>query len=185
MIGDSHFTYPMIAAFILPWSLKQWAKSNYSTRNKYNNYMNTNEITSNTCNALLRGELSAIETYTQAITKFGTSEGEGPLEGIRADHLASAESLRKLVGEYGEEASTSSGAWGTFATSVEGAATLLGKSPALLVLQQGEEHGISQYEEALRDEQLNEDVKNLIRNTLLPAQREHLVALERCKMNAA
>jgi hypothetical protein len=147
--------------------------------------MNSNETITDTCNALLRGELSATETYTQAIKKFGTSEGQGPLEGIRADHVANAESLRKLVGECGEAPATSSGAWGTFATSVEGFATFLGKSPAMLVLQQGEEHGISQYEEALEDGELSEAVKNLIRNTLLPAQRKHLAALERCNTNAA
>lgn len=147
--------------------------------------MNANNIETHTYNALLRGELSAIETYTQAIEKFGTSEGQGPLESIRANHVANTESLRKLVGESGEEPATSSGAWGTFATSVEGVATLLGKSPALLVLQQGEEHGIRQYEEALKDEDLSEAVKNLIRDTLLPAQREHLATLELCKMNAA
>lgn len=147
--------------------------------------MNSNTTITDACNALLRGELSAIETYTQAIKKFGASEGEGLLEGINADHAANAESLRKLVGECGEAPVTSSGAWGTFATSVESVATLLGKSPALLVLQQGEEHGIRQYEEAHKDEDLGESVKNLIRNTLLPAQREHLAALERCKTSAA
>ena len=175
----------MISALIWPWSLGQWVKHNQSIKQTSKKNMIKNTTISDTCNSLLQGELSAIETYTQAIKKFGTSEGDGPLEGIRADHVANAESLRMLIGECGKEPATDSGAWGTFATSVEGVATLLGKSPALLVLQQGEEHGVRQYEEALEDEQLSEAVKNLIRNTLLPAQREHLAALERCKMNAA
>ncbi|MFA9221665.1 MAG: DUF2383 domain-containing protein, partial [Sediminibacterium sp.] len=109
--------------------------------------MNSNETITDTCNAMLRGELSAIETYTQAIEKFGQDAGYSTLEAIRANHVANAESLRKLVGKFGEAPATSSGVWGTFATSVEGVATMLGKSPALLVLKQGEEHGISQYEE--------------------------------------
>jgi hypothetical protein len=54
-----------------------------------------------------------------------------------------------------------------------------------MALQQGEEHGIRQYERALDDDGLSETVKDLIRDTLLPAQREHLVQLGRCKMNAA
>jgi len=62
---------------------------------------------------------------------------------------------------------------------------LLGESPALTILQQGEQHGINEYEQALDDDDLSESVKDLIRDTLLPAQREHLVILERCKTNAA
>lgn len=147
--------------------------------------MNSNETITDTCNALLRGELSAIETYNQVIEKFGPDAGESTLEGIRADHVANAESLRGLVGECGEKPATSSGPWGSFATTVEGVATLFGESPALMVLQQGEEHGIRQYEKALDDDELSETVKDLIRDTFLPMQREHLVELQRCKMDAA
>lgn len=141
--------------------------------------MNTTENITDKCNAMLRGELSAIETYGQAIEKFGPDAAGSPLAAIRADHVTNANSLRKLIGECGVKADTSSGSWGTFATTVEGVATLLGKSPALMILKQGEEHGIRQYEDALDDDELSESVKSLIRDTLLPAQRQHLVELER------
>ncbi len=147
--------------------------------------MKTSENINKTCNELLRGELSAIETYTQAIEKFASNSGDGPLERIRSDHESSAASLRALIGELGDEPDTGSGAWGGFANAVEGAATLLGESPALMILQRGEEHGISEYEEALADENLDESVKELIRDELLPAQRNHLIELERCKTQAA
>lgn len=147
--------------------------------------MNANETITDACNALLRGELSAIETYTQAIEKFPAIAGVNTLEGIRADHVANADSLRKLVRKCCVETATSSGPWGTFATTIEGVATLLGESPALMVLQQGEEHGIRQYEEALDDDDLSEDIKNLIRDTLLPAQRKHLVELEQCQSSSS
>jgi len=140
--------------------------------------------TTETCNALLRGELSAIETYTQAIEKFAGNSGDYPLERIRADHQASAASLREIIGECGDEPATSSGPWGTFATAVEGVATLFGESPALITLQHGEIHGISEYEEALDDDDLDESVKDLIRGELLPALRDHLVELEYCKSKA-
>lgn len=140
-----------------------------------------NKTTSETCNALLRGELSAIETYTQAIEKFTDSNGDFPLERIRADHEASAVSLREIIGDCGDEPATSSGPWGTFATAAEGVAKLFGESPALMMLQHGEIHGISEYEEALEDDELDESVKDLIRRELLPALRDHLVELERCK----
>jgi rubrerythrin len=143
--------------------------------------MKTKDSIISTCNALLRGELSAIETYNQAIEKYGDNSGDNILESIREDHEASADALRELIGETGETPATSSGPWGTFATAVEGVATLFGESPALVILQHGEIHGISVYEKALEDEDIDESVKWLIRDELLPALREHLVELERCK----
>ena len=121
-----------------------------------------------TCNALLRGELSAIETYNQAIGKFAGNSGNCPLERIRADHEASATSLRELIGKCGDVPATSSGPWGVFATAVEGGATLFEESPALTTLQRGEEHGIIEYEKALADDNVDESVKELIRDELLP-----------------
>lgn len=143
--------------------------------------MKSTDTTTATCNELLRGELSAIETYTQAIEKFAGESADSPLERIRADHEASAASLRGIIGEFGEQPATSSGPWGTFATTVEGVASLFGESPALVALQHGEVHGISEYEKALDDPELTESTKNLIRAELLPALRAHLVDLERCK----
>lgn len=143
--------------------------------------MKNSESVSATCNSLLRGELSAIETYTQAIEKYGDNTGDSILESIRDDHESSAAALREIIGDKGKEAVTSSGPWGTFANAVEGVASLFGESPALVILQHGEIHGISEYEKALDDEDLDESVKWLIRDELLPALRDHLVELERCK----
>lgn len=143
--------------------------------------MKTNDTITSICNALLRGELSAIETYTQAIDHYGDPSGEGILESIRNDHEFSASALRAVIVESGETPDTSSGPWGTFATAVEGVASLFGESPALITLQHGEIHGISEYEKALDDEALDASVKSLIREELLPSLRDHLVELERCK----
>lgn len=143
--------------------------------------MKSNDTNTSTCNALLRGELSAIETYTQAIEKYSDHSADCILEQIRDDHETSAEALRDLIDESGDEPVTSSGPWGTFATAVEGVASLFGESPALVILQHGEVHGINEYEKALKDDDLDESVKWLIRDELLPALRDHLVELERCK----
>src|SRR6185436_15999874 len=56
--------------------------------------MKTNQICIETCNKLLRGELSAVETYQQAIAKFAEG-GERPvLERILADHQDSVRTLQ-------------------------------------------------------------------------------------------
>ena len=143
--------------------------------------MKTTDHTTETCNSLLRGELSAIETYTQAISKFDGEPAGKPLRRIRTDHETSAASLREIICRCGVEPAASSGPWGAFATAVEGVATLFGESPALVALQHGEVHGISEYEDAIEDDELDESVKDLIRRELLPSLRTHLVELERCK----
>lgn len=147
--------------------------------------MKNNDSTTSTCNSLLRGELSAIETYTHAQEKFPDHSGGDILKCICASHQTSATALRDLIDASGDKAVTSSGPWGTFATAVEGMASLFGESPALLILQHGEVHGISEYEKALEDKDLHESLKHLIRTELLPALRDHLVELEHCKSMVA
>lgn len=130
------------------------------------------------CNSLLRGELSAVETYEQAIEKFSGDSQASPLGKIKAEHLESATVLRSHVQSMGGSPSESSGAWGTFATAVEGTAKILGDSAALAALEQGEEHGISEYRDALEDEDVMEDIKTQIRSKLLPALESHLAILK-------
>lgn len=128
--------------------------------------------------SLLRGELSAIETYSQAIHKFPGSTAENDLQDMRTDHLDSVETLRELITDLGGNPSTDSGAWGGFAKSVESVAALFGDSSAMAALKQGEEHGISEYEDALEDKSIDSEVKEVIREELLPPLREHILTLE-------
>ena len=139
--------------------------------------MNT-ESCIKSCNKLLRGELSAIETYTQAINKLSGSARIDPLEQILSDHRDSAELLRDHIVEMGAVPETDSGAWGNFAKAVEGTAELMGDSLTLLVLQEGEEHGISEYQEALASTDVMEEAKATIGEILLPRLLEHLSVLE-------
>ena len=143
--------------------------------------MNATDECIDVCNSLLRGELSAIETYTQAIEKFETEVERSALQGIRSDHETSASRLREHLADMGAEASTDSGAWGSFAQAVEGTAKLLGESPALAALQEGEEHGIDEYEEALRNNQVMEAIKIVIRQYLLPPLSAHIDVLDRLR----
>lgn len=133
------------------------------------------------CNSLLRGELSAIETYEQAIEKFQEEPDRGTLQEVRDEHERSALRLREHVIEMGAEPATGSGAWGSFAQAVEGTAKLLGESPALAALEAGENHGIDEYEEALRNANVMEEIKTVIRGDLLPALSEHVATLGRLR----
>lgn len=141
--------------------------------------MTIHDKTIATCDSLLRGELAAIETYSQAIHKFPEDARMGCLNTIRKDHLASATILRRLVKDAGGDPSTESGLWGDFAMVLEAGAALIGESPALAILKRGEEHGVSEYEAALANPEMPEAAKIIIGNELLPPLRTHLLELDR------
>ncbi|RYD65413.1 MAG: DUF2383 domain-containing protein [Verrucomicrobiaceae bacterium] len=143
--------------------------------------MNATHECIDVCNSLLRGELSAIETYEQALEKFENDAERSALRAIQNDHQNSAARLREHLVDMEAEPATESGAWGTFAKAVEGTAKMLGESPALAALKQGEEHGIDEYEEALRNEGVMDEIKTVIRQQLLPPLSEHVAALDRLR----
>lgn len=130
-------------------------------------------------NSLLRGEMSAIETYDQAREKFGTQPVVQELDRIRQEHRVSVSVLRSKILDCGGEPSEGSGPWGTFAQAVTGTAKVLGPVSVLAALKQGEEHGISDYEKMLHDEDVSEDCKDLVQTDLLPKCRLHVTSLER------
>ena len=140
--------------------------------------MNTDETCILVCNKLLRGELSAIETYEQALEKFTDPGVREKLTKILSEHRESAVALKSHVQEMQATPSTDSGAWGTFAQAVEGTAKLFGEAAGLLALKEGEKHGIREYEDALNDEGVMSSIKSTIRETLRPRLERHLSTLD-------
>jgi len=134
----------------------------------------------NVLNSLLRGEMSAIETYRQAIEKLGDVHDPWveELRAFQRDHRDAADALWHHVEQHGGKPSEDSGPWGAFAKAVEGTAKLLGNTAALKALKEGEEHGLKDYEDALEDEHLPADCQALIRG-LIPNQRAHITAIDR------
>lgn len=147
--------------------------------------MTATDQTIDTCNALLHDEITAIETYTQAIEKFDSDATDAVLESIRTDHRVNAFELHKLVSDSGAEPSDSSGAWSGFAQALENADTLFGESPALKIMQSGEANSISQYENALASADVSEAAKMLIKRVLLPSLSGHLIELQQRRDRAA
>lgn len=141
--------------------------------------MNTpNEPCIKVCNSLLRGELSAIETYGQAIRKHSDSPAAERLRDIRSEHITAAKLLADNVREMGGEPETDSGGWGVFAKTVQGAANLFGPGSAIESLQKGEEAGRGDYESALANDEVMAECKAMISDKLLPAVRSHISQLE-------
>jgi len=130
-------------------------------------------------NALLRGEISATETYDQALRKFSGLAEEEELRRMRNEHREAADTLRQHVLQQGGEPVMGSGWWGAWARFVEGTAKLFGKSAALQALQEGEEHGVEEYEEVLGIGRLPDDCKGLVRMRLMPQCHAHIQVLGR------
>jgi uncharacterized protein (TIGR02284 family) len=133
-------------------------------------------------NSLLRGEMSARETYDQAIEKLRESKRPdlvNTLTRIRGEHERAVVTLRNHVTAHGGEPADGSGAWGVFAQAVEGTAKAFGPQTALAALKQGEQQGLNDYERSIQNEDLAAECKTLIRGELMPQTQEHIGALDR------
>jgi len=115
-------------------------------------------------NKLLRGEISATETYVQALAKVGHDAGSTELQQIRDEHRDAANTWRQHIHQFGGQPDQDSGAWGYFAKAVEGSAKLFGNTAAM---------------KALKETDLPEECKTLIRSRLLPQSRAHIATLDR------
>jgi len=128
------------------------------------------EKTVDTLNGFLRGEISAVETYRQAIAKLGSSPTGAQLEDCRRSHERRVEKLRDQVARLGGEPAQDSGAWGAFARLVEGGAKVFGESATVAALEEGEDHGLKMYREEL--DKLDIVSRQVVEADLLPAQKQ-------------
>ncbi len=135
------------------------------------------------CNSLLRGELSAVETYSLAINRYVGKAAVVELQKIRTEHALSAARLSQNVREMGGTPDDDSGAWGLFAKAVQSAADLFGAGSALESLQKGEEKGRDDYLDAIANKDVMESCKEMIRGELLPRVNHHIAVLERVKIS--
>lgn len=134
----------------------------------------------NTCNALLRGERSAVDAYGQALERYHDQfEIVRELTRIRDEHVSAVHALEERVRAMGGEPSANAGAWGALTSAVQTTANLLGAGSALEALKSGESAGRGDYEKTLEDIRVMPECRDLIRTRLLPPVLEHLATLER------
>lgn len=130
-------------------------------------------------NSFLRGEISAVETYDQALEKAKNTTARSILQENRNSHQTRAQTLRTEITRLGGDPADGSGAWGTFAKAVQGGAKLFGESAAISALEEGEDHGVNDYQ---RDyDELSGGARTLVTTQLLPEQRRTHAAIERLK----
>jgi uncharacterized protein (TIGR02284 family) len=126
------------------------------------------EKTIDQLNSFLRGELSAVETYDQALAKLRDFPQRPTLEACERSHAERARLLAEEVRRLGGEPSDSAGVWGAFAKAVEGTAAALGTKAAIAALEEGEDHGRDDYRRDL--EKLEISARTIVESRILPEQ---------------
>ena len=128
----------------------------------------TNDKVVSSLNSLLRGEISAVETYNQAIKQLA-KEPLNDLIDNRNCHSKRVDVIHNHIIEHGGTPDATSGIWGSFAKLVEKSAAMISVKSVIAALEEGEDHGIKQYR---NPGDLDSSSIHLIQTVLLPRQLE-------------
>jgi demethoxyubiquinone hydroxylase (CLK1/Coq7/Cat5 family) len=119
-------------------------------------------------NSFLRGEISAVETYRQAIDKLHDKAEASTLNECLRSHQERVSLLESEIQRRGGKPAQGSGPWGAFAKLLEGGAKLFGVKAAIAALEEGEDHGRDDYK---RDApKLEPDARAFVQQQLMPEQ---------------
>jgi uncharacterized protein (TIGR02284 family) len=130
---------------------------------------NIQEQTVDVLNSFLRGEISAVETYRQALEKVEKPSVKTQLQDCMQSHAQRVTLLSDQIRTLGGSPSTSSGVWGTFAKVVEGGAKTLGERAAVAALEEGEDHGRNDYKRDIS--KLDTSTRQLVESRIVPEQQ--------------
>ncbi|KFA91909.1 DUF2383 domain-containing protein [Archangium violaceum] len=138
---------------------------------------NTTDV--ETLNSFLRGEISAVETYRQAIGRVSDERLRSQLEDCMQDHEHRVAAIRERVEKLGGKPVEGSGVWGAFAKLVQGGADLLGDKTAIQALEEGEDHGLADYQRDM--DKTHGEARRFVRMELLPSQKRTHERMSRLK----
>jgi hypothetical protein len=128
---------------------------------------------------LIRGELAAIRSIDAILNKIKDQNEKNQLSSMRQDHVKACDKLKQYAGSNEiKEVKDDGGPWGSFAKSFTSGASFFGDKAAIKALKVGEEYGLRDYKEALNADGISSEVKEVIRNELLPQQEQHIRMIE-------
>jgi demethoxyubiquinone hydroxylase (CLK1/Coq7/Cat5 family) len=119
-------------------------------------------------NVFLRGELAAVETYTQALAGRSTFSAKTELSTCQRSHEMRAEALKGKIASLGGDPAPTSGIWGAWERAIEAGAVALGDNVAISALEQGEDHVLASYRKEIT--RLEPDVRTFVETKLLPEE---------------
>jgi hypothetical protein len=129
------------------------------------------EDTIDVLSSLLRGEISAVETYRQAEGKIGNPTLRATLATCRTSHETRVQRLREKIVQLGGKPPEGSGPWGAFAKLVEGGAKAFGDRAAIAALEEGEDKGMRDYRDAMN--KLSGEARIFVENCMIEQERTH------------
>ncbi|MFA6212649.1 MAG: DUF2383 domain-containing protein [Candidatus Obscuribacterales bacterium] len=106
-------------------------------------------------NSLLQGELSALETYRQALEKVEDTRAKEVLKECHMCHSKRVDTIVEKIVSLGGKPVENSGVWGSFAKLLEGGATVFGDKAAVSMLEEGEDKGLADYKKLTTDAEMN------------------------------
>ena len=127
---------------------------------------------------LIKVELSALKSIHSVLPKIKDSKEKEQLTSIWQDHLDAVNKLKKYAGSEFQEEESKIGPWGAFSSAFTKGASLLGDKTVLKALKFGEEHGLNEYREAVKNLNLDPNLKELIQKEILPVQEKHVRTIE-------
>ena len=131
-------------------------------------------------NSFLRGEISAVETYRQALDKIDNPGAtRSLLQQCMQSHQQRVSTLRTQVQRLGGTPAEGSGPWGAFAKLVEGGAKLFGENAAIAALEEGEDHGRDDYRRDVA--KLEGEAGTFVTTNIMPEQERTHRALSDLK----
>jgi demethoxyubiquinone hydroxylase (CLK1/Coq7/Cat5 family) len=119
-------------------------------------------------NSFLRGEISAVETYRQAIDKLRDKPEVSTLNECLRSHEQRVSVLKSEIRSRGGDPAQGAGTWGAFAKLVEGGAKLFGEKAAIAALEEGEDHGRDDYKRDVS--KLEPDARQFVQQQLINEQ---------------
>jgi uncharacterized protein (TIGR02284 family) len=130
-------------------------------------------------NSFLRGEISAVETYRQALEKVEKPQIASQLQDCMQSHKQRVTLLSDQIRTLGGQPSTSSGVWGAFAKAVEAGAKTFGEKAAIAALEEGEDHGRNDYKRDI--DKLDATSRQVVQTRVIPEQQRTHDALSALK----
>ncbi len=131
-------------------------------------------------NTLLRGELSAVETYELALREFEfDADTTASLRDCLRSHLRRSETLRHIICRQGGVPSDVFGIWGSLAGVLEMPPQARSRSSVIEALHRGETYARRDYEGEADQGALSKPVRVLLGTQLAPEQRRTLASVTR------
>ena len=148
----------------------------------YENYQITPKLeAAEAINRIIRGEISAVEAYKKTLEKITNRPERERLGEIKKFHEEQVSHWMEQVDSKGLTPDTESGPWGSVVKSLVGVANFIGDSPSLIALEQGEFHGLREYNNFLENDFVSHRNKAYVKDTVIPHLELHTVSLKALK----